>query len=156
MWIHSRDVQRVSMYQQSLLALPEVERLSRDYVILAKSQISIWVNFEVYRCCGLNFFLIRCALFLVVDYHCRPLSAMSSEFLGFNRRPHVNGDEHICRPIFFVIACHKGCICDFKHLNLSSRYNTFFIHQVCQKHIFTSFCFLYFYGSETEKSFYTM
>lgn len=144
MWIRSRDVQRVSMYQQSLLALPEVERVSRDYVILAKSQISIRVNFEVYRCCGLNFFVIRCALFLVVDYYCRPLSAMSSELLGFHRRPHVDGDRPIYQLISFVIACHKGCICDFKHLDLSFGCQIFFIHQVCQKHILPHFVFIFF------------
>lgn len=77
------------MYQQSLLALPEVERVSGDYVMPAKIQISIWVNFEVNRCCGLNFFVIRCALFLVIDYHCRPLSAIPSELFGFHRRPHL-------------------------------------------------------------------
>lgn len=123
------------MYQQSLLALPGVERVSGDYVMPAKIQISIRVNFEVNRCCGLNFFVIRCALFLVIDSHCRPLSAIPSELFGFHRRPHVDEDRHN----FFVFAYHKGCICDFKHLNLSTTYPIFFIHQVCQKHIITSF-----------------
>lgn len=68
----------------------------------------------------MNFFVIRCALFLVIDYHCRPLSAIPSELFGFHRRPHVDEDRHN----FFFFACHKGCICDFKHLNLSDIFHT--------------------------------